>query len=87
MIECENIKRDRSPHLEVEEEMVCNLCNATKGIRINGNNWLTKLQMSKNEKLTFNKQNSKLQAKFMDVPFAFAVGAASMCFVTRRPRG
>jgi len=63
------------------------LCNAAKGIRINGNNWLTKIQMSKPEKLTFNAQNQKLQSKFMDVPFAFAIGTATMCFVTRRPRG
>lgn len=87
MIDCENINQDRSFALEVEEQIVCSLCNATKGIRINGNNWLTKIQMSKPEKLTFNAQNQKLQSKFMDVPFAFAIGTASMCFVTRRPRG
>ena len=67
-----------------EEKTLCTLCDASKGMHLNGNNWKSQISMTEAEYNAFNVTLDRLMTLFLDRPMAFAISGNEMCFVSAR---
>jgi len=83
IIYCERLNQFSSSYGQ-EEQALCTLCNSSRGIRLNGDNWKRDILMTDLEQITFTRAYYTLRSIFIDLPFAFALTGNNMCFVSVR---